>query len=191
MDKPSFPAKLEEPVGYDFVLQNWMPPYGKGQHEDVLITIRLNDSKKAGGPQASVEYAFTGQGNGVCGIPLHSIVSESQFQTPYEAPENGYENNPCLLTERLYPSGAGKPVQKSNIEGENFFFRIRTQYDDEGNVVSGLYGIILDKIQIIIWPKQNKIMGLYWLNPTPNDRNLEPARDERGQIIPYKEPLPQ
>jgi len=194
LDKPNFPEKFEMPVGYDLLLKDWMPPYGNGKIEDVIITLKRNEAKKAGNPAATVEYIFTGHGNGVCAIP--QIFAESILPTPHQAPENGYENNQRLYTESIIYAGPGSRTQQSNLEGNNFFFRIRTKYDDEGNIISAIYGIILDGVRIIRNPRKIQIISPYWLNPTPNNRNLEPARTEwslqtgGAGFIPYTGPMP-
>ena len=54
-------------------------------------------------------------------------------------------------------------------------FRIRTTRDENGNVTSSYYGKIYG--DIILKQGYGYVVGgtefLYYLNPTPNDRNLE------------------
>ena len=45
----------------------------------------------------------------------------------------------------------------------NYFFRVRTAKDHEGNIVSAHYGKIYGDF----------MQFTYYLNPTPNDRNIE------------------
>jgi hypothetical protein len=45
----------------------------------------------------------------------------------------------------------------------NFYFRVRTALDHQGNVVSAQYGKIYGDLA----------QFRYYLNPTPNDRNIE------------------
>ena len=45
----------------------------------------------------------------------------------------------------------------------NYYFRVRTQIDKDGNVMSALYGKLYSE-----FPKLH-----YYLNPNDNDRNVE------------------
>ena len=56
----------------------------------------------------------------------------------------------------------------------NYFIRVRTVLDDKGNIKSALHGKIHG--DIILAPmnsKTCKIIFDYYLNPTPNDQNVE------------------
>ena len=59
-------------------------------------------------------------------------------------------------------------------ENKCFCFRIRTKFDDKGNVVEGYYGKIYGDV-VMKWSYLgvSRVGFLYYLNPTPNDRNLE------------------
>ena len=50
-----------------------------------------------------------------------------------------------------------------NLPDRNYFFRVRTLLDEHGNVKSALYGKIYGDF----------MQFAYYLNPTPNDRNVE------------------
>ena len=50
-----------------------------------------------------------------------------------------------------------------NNPNRNYFFRVRTVKNDEGNIVSAYYGKIYGDF----------MQFSYYLNPTPNDRNIE------------------
>lgn len=54
-------------------------------------------------------------------------------------------------------------------------FRVRTVLDDEGNIVSARYGKIYGPIEYGESDSGSggKIRFTYYLNPTPNDRNVE------------------
>ena len=48
-------------------------------------------------------------------------------------------------------------------EYRNYYFRVRTKLDENGNVVSARYGKIYGDF----------MQFSYYFNPTPNDRNVE------------------
>jgi hypothetical protein len=52
----------------------------------------------------------------------------------------------------------------------NYFFRVRTILDKDGNIESALYGKIHGDFQL---DHHGNIGFTYYLNPTPNDRNVE------------------
>lgn len=57
---------------------------------------------------------------------------------------------------------------------KNYFFRVRTVLNKDGSVKSALYGKINGQISIQGAGRDTASLAfLYYLNPTPNDRNLE------------------
>ena len=67
----------------------------------------------------------------------------------------------------------------SNSKTANYYFRIRTVYNEQGEIESCYYGTIYRDIRFS--KKSNKYSFDYHLNPTPNDRNVE-----GGSIIKLK-----
>ncbi|MCW5550774.1 MAG: hypothetical protein KIS67_01275 [Verrucomicrobiae bacterium] len=57
----------------------------------------------------------------------------------------------------------GKPEQDNIDPSRNYYFRANTVLDENGNVKSALYGKIYGDF----------MQFRYYLNPTPNDRNVE------------------
>jgi hypothetical protein len=90
----------------------------------------------------------------------------SVFRLPRLAPEGGYETNFF----REYRVGAGA-VRNDEMQREdlNYLFRVRTKRDANGKLVSALYGKIEGRIEY----GDKWFSFFYFLNPTPNDRNLE------------------
>ena len=86
------------------------------------------------------------------------------------APETGYEPMRVCWAGRM-----SRTDYKDNFsEDRCYFFRIRTELDEFGKVKSAIYGKIYGDFKLV--GKKNGIKGvsfLYYLNPTPNDRNLE------------------
>ena len=77
----------------------------------------------------------------------------------------------------LLPSGRrlpGKFFELDEREDRNYFVRVRTVLDQQGKIVSALYGKIDGDIRFSpIRSKTCSLMFTYYLNPTPNDRNME------------------
>ncbi len=77
-------------------------------------------------------------------------------------------------------------IAKDFPENRNYFFRVRTQKDDKGEIVSALYGKIYGNISFSVDKSIGKLYGmLYYLNPDSNDRNLE--SDYKKNLFPNKQ----
>ncbi len=96
---------------------------------------------------------------------------------PHHAPVTGYkpeyvkhyENSPNIIQD----GGAGSDPEFET----NYFFRVRTELDKDGNVISGLYGKIHGEIRIgnfvRLYSDKPYISFNYYLNPNNNDTNIE------------------
>ena len=177
-----YPFTSDEPVGYDMLKGDWMPPWGSGETEDITIKAQKFESKGPYSPRSTLEVTFQREGNGVQGIPNQLIARESQFYFPYLAFTDGYEIQE-LVVQDTYKRSSRDMTKKSNFETDFFFFRIRTQKDENGNVVSALYGIIFDTTAVSGGNKWMEVKLPYRINKTPNDRNIELAKDEYGRFI--------
>ncbi len=70
--------------------------------------------------------------------PLYTDpLKGSALRLPRMAPENNYEKE---LVQHKYVRRQGRYLETRR--DENWFFRVRTEKDQEGNVVSALYGKI-------------------------------------------------
>lgn len=155
---------------YDLVKGDWLPPFGNGIHADISTVCWKEFTGREtfqvpGGFQAReyfrnhADIVFTGEGNGVLQVQRHPLAG-IKIRT---APERGYEPQ----VHRWIDS---TELAESADRSRNYAFRIRTSKDRDGNVKSALYGKIYGDIRV------NYLRGiafLYYLNPTPNDRNLE------------------
>ena len=155
---------------FDFVKGEWLPPYGNGSHADIsVVSWKEFTGKKTfqvpGGFETREYYrnhaniTFNGEGNGVCLVNRHSLAG-IKIRT---APGAGYERH---LYRWIDSTGLAKNTDKSR----NYALRIRTEKDKKGNITSAYYGKVYEDLRV------NYLRGiafLYYLNPTPNDRNLE------------------
>ena len=167
------------PMGFDLMAGDWVTPYGKGFHADMFFTIHrkiINERKY----DATLTVAFPNKGDGIV-ITLPEPNTGSEFRTSRTAAENGYE--PEL---DLHYSNTNSP---ESVFG--YFIRVQTILDESGNVKSALYGKISGNFRFYagtIAPHAG--MGFtYYLNPTPNDRNVEfdPAKNLIKNLKPLEE----
>ena len=163
----------------DMLKGEWLPPVGNGEHADVIFTRiprkDLGTGTNARGITAaayrdSMSVKFVGDDNGFVEV---ASLANSGLRIR-SAPENGYRHVYVCWKERTKNL---KLVSSFDAE-RNFAFRIRTKRDKNGRITSAYYGKIYGDICF------KKLIGvdveavaapsfLYYLNPTPLDRNLE------------------
>jgi hypothetical protein len=84
-------------------------------------------------------------------------------QTPSHQLELAHHQVQLLVIVILILRSPGKPIETNRDVHHNYYFRVRTKLDENGNVVSARYGKIYGDF----------MQFSYYLNPTPNDRNVE------------------
>ena len=163
----------------DLLKGAYLPPVGNGEYADVEFTRLPHDElgngtnfngRVAPAYRDSMMVRFLGEGNGLAEVPRPEKLAGLMIR---EASLNGY------LQEYFCWKGRMKDLRYSSHfkSDRNFVFRIRTLRDEKGQVKSAYYGKIYGDITF------KKLFGgttevaapsfLYYLNPTPNDRNLE------------------
>ena len=160
---------------YDFAKGDWLPPWGKGEFADIVFRRLPREDCGIGVNGRSqvrpsfrdvVTIDFSGKGNGMVETPVKS-ASELKIRTSAVSGFISHYEQAC---------GRGKDLQtfKTQNEAKCLCFRVRTKYDDKGNVIEAYYGKIYGDITIG-WSflGVSSVKFLYYLNPTPNDRNLE------------------
>jgi hypothetical protein len=155
--------KENGPLAFDLQAGDWVTPDGKGEHADIFFTLHrniINDREY----DATLTATFPNREDGIVVAPSESIAG-SAFKTSRTAIENGY--NPQLS---LHYTHLEHP---ESVFG--YFFRVRTVLDDNGNIKSALYGKISGNFRFYAGTRAPRAgMGFdYYLNPTPNDRNVE------------------
>ena len=165
--------EYDKPCGYDLMEGDWVAPYGKGKNADLVFAV---SNKLLGGKdrygrdhfEAKFSVGFSNQGDGVLEYPV--VEYNRGLRMPYQAPDVGYV--PSLSDERYSRPGEqpnyGSFDCKAMYE-QNYFIRVRTIQKD-GKIEYALYGKIQNRIE---WYDTRTLRFTYYLNPTPNDRNIE------------------
>ena len=171
------PLPTQTPISYDLFGGDWLPPYGNGEFPDIKFTISRTDlgiepCKVPGGIMTNeyyrydVDIKFLGDGNGLIEM---MPANKSQLKIR-NVPVEGYQSGRMCWRGYL-----AKGVHKDNYDRDRCYaFRTRTELDDEGNIKNAHYGKIYGDFRIC--ESREKVVDidfLYYLNPTPNDRNLE------------------
>ena len=173
-------VSLREPVGFDAVIGDWLPPYGKGKVVDFIfrsryqewgpreeigihgVTVTHRDFKYS----AAFSWTFANADDGIVEAPRHWPTSVLPVER--EAPVEGY-----LKEFRMEWHRPKRPSDFEKDEKRQHFFRIRTQRDREGKIVYALYGKLLREPLFGDLRFEDCQFFYYCLNLTPMDRNLE------------------
>jgi hypothetical protein len=160
--------EINKPIGFDLVEYDWVSPYGKGKQADFIFQaerrwVSRNDF------DCTIKLTFSNKGDGQIVAPASPFQGSSGPRMPVTAPLDGYMPE---IQNRLSNTPANG--WKDDSKDQNHFFRIRTMLDENGNVRSALYGKFYGNFSLDpINSKTTWILFTYYLNPTPNDRNLE------------------
>jgi hypothetical protein len=160
--------ELNKDLGFDFIVGDWIAPYGIGKNND--MTIKFEGYFKDGNNwQENLHFKFSNPGDGIQSyvIENYEVDRGSEFQMPRSAPLDSYTNPFELLRKREDGVISDNLKQKA---GQCFIFRIRSKVDAQGNIVEAMYGKIRSKI--VTHPREPYIKFTYYLNPDKT-RNLE------------------
>ena len=171
-----------ESFAYDLVKGDFMPPFGDGNIADIAFSCLspeyIGEGKNSRGkeaPRYKNAVVVTFQGDAENGI-LESPAPDAQaYCWIRSAPEGGYHR------EVSFSEATSSDLQRrEGLDSKKCYcFRIRTERDEGGKIKSSIYGKLYgDPIFILEgndrWKQKiGGISFLYYLNPTPNDRNLE------------------
>ncbi|HEY5745851.1 MAG TPA: hypothetical protein VIU12_07230 [Chryseolinea sp.] len=158
-----------QPVGYDLIASDWIVPQGKGSVSDLTFTLQRKFEHVNKPFEASLMITFANDGDGIqptIASPRHG----SELRLPHYAPEGGYDAKLIKSTSRPAVDQMIIPASKDTL---NYFFRVRTRKDGE-RMISAYYGKIDGDIDFDIINSDTALLFFtYYLNPNPNDRNME------------------
>lgn len=162
-------------IGFDLQKFDWVAPHGLGTVADLIFML---DSryKSFDDRSSTLTITFSNKFDGIQPFELDmggDFGVGSGFRTPRYAPENGYQNK--FVTKY---SSKSLPVYRTTYP--YFFFRVRSEVDNNGNFKRAIYGKLQGDLEAV--SSKNglaRIHFCYWLNPdyTTNmefdiDRNL-------------------
>jgi hypothetical protein len=196
-------------VRFDLMKGDWLPPYGKGEVADVEFrsTVKITDKER------KFRYA-TRRVEDVLFYDLGTVISmcsKEDALSTFEIEKNAgikirkaQEN--LVSSEIVNNRGMRKIINPkfrnewhceyySNFKESNCYqFRIRSKYDEKGDLKEAYYGKIYGDFEIEGDDKKGltRISFLYYLNPNPLDRNLE--WDMKNNLCPnpgsLSQPMP-
>ena len=156
------------PVGFDLVAADWVAPYGRGEVADFVF----ESNRKIVTPadfSGFLRLTFSNPTDDIASVRDAQDRGRSQLKLPREAPNTGYSR------EQVWSTNAGSRRRAEEKKESGYFFRVRSVVGNAGETVSALYGKLLGDVEFYIGTKAPKpgIGFTYYLNPTPNDRNVE------------------
>ena len=162
------PSLSGEGVGYDLMVGDWVSPYGKGEKGDFVFKIMRRRVPSWADFDALLSLKYSNEKDGVRKREC-AVECGSTFPWAYNASEDGYSGS--LQVSVGYTPGKG--YFETN-ESAACYFRIRTVTNEQGGVVSSRYGKMPEPIKFDVRDtKTGWLKFTYYLNPTPNDRNME------------------
>ena len=160
-------------LGFDLLIGDWVLPYGSGQTSDFSFSF----TKRISGPndfEGGLAISFTNTFDGILENKERSEVSV--FHLPRFAPNAGFQTNWCVHISEDAKTGChgDLDVFSGGNPGKSYFFRTRSKKDVNGNFLEANYGKMDGELRVIgVARPGSEIMFTYYLNPTPNDRNME------------------
>jgi hypothetical protein len=168
------PPVLNPPIGFDLMVGDWVGPNGKGINTDIIF--QGVDYRKSGADyEHTIKVSFPKSGDGIQSYTIPNSEAVSGLRSPHEAPLEGYQ--PELTKQRsAHPS---QPAKNDDDPNHVYIFRVRTVLDEQGNVKGALYGKIYGDF----------MQFAYYLNPTPNSRNIEfdPKQNMLSGLQPFEQ----
>jgi hypothetical protein len=166
--------RVKEEFSYDLLKAAWLPPIGNGEHADIIFK-RLprqvfgkvsNPYVTAHSYKDTIVARFDGDDNGI--VEMKSMPN-TMFMIR-TAPETGYGKSYKIW----HSIDDAYQHQESCAADRNLCFRIRAKKNEKGEIIEAYYGKIYGDIGTVA-DKKNLygVTFTYYLNPTPNDRNLE------------------
>lgn len=160
-----------QPVGFDLIAGDWVAPHGKGTTSDFFLQYKVEAEETIEtmyGPTKTADrkltVTFLNEGDGVVSA-LAPTRGRCSLRLSPTAPENGFSSN---IFKRVVKDLRG--IHSDIREDQNYYLRVRTKKDEKGNIISALYGKIHGDFR---FDEHRRVTFTYYLNPTPNDRNVE------------------
>lgn len=154
---------LNQDVGYDLEIGDWVAPHGKGKINDFIFNFK-SEVNAWNDYECSYALTFSNTSDGIQEYNPGKAI-QSEYRWPREAPLNDYKN---ILNK--FSSNVPQTPVKTNFKKNdeiNYIFRVRSRTDDKGNITEARYGKIDGEIEIY-WSKT--ISFTYYFNPNGSTR---------------------
>lgn len=172
--------QIGKELGWDLVESDWVAPVGNGKTTDLILKFEASRTDELN-HTASVRIKPGNPDDGF--VVLNELKApESLLKFPRTAPVDGYGVKDLNFTWE-FEKGILSRLPRDMPKG--YLFRLRTKKDENGKITSALYGKITKPFNFEGSSKGSGSLQVnfdYYLNPTPNDRNLE--YDQKNNLAP-------
>lgn len=144
---------------YDCEIGDWVTPYGKGKISDLIFKASaIRNANRYSDYHHELSVRFSRKYDGFVKFDQSKIP---ELKSPHQAPGNAviYKPSWTYFKKRT----ANTKVETNNEPDRGYFFRLRTEVDSDGNIISCYYAKAYGDVPD---------MKIYF-NSTPNDKNLE------------------
>ena len=140
---------LNQPIGFDLAIGDWVQPHGRGLTNDFIFegSRRLVDDMEYSG---TLTLTFPSPSDGLI---LMSLPGRDDFELRLAAmaPSEGYINHRTFeLGSRKSPETGYRDEHRSFSEADNYYFRVRSRTNGQGTVTSAWYGKIYRGIHYVV-----------------------------------------
>jgi hypothetical protein len=146
-------------VGFDFIEYDWIAPYGKGKHADLIFKTNVNYNNE-NDYNYTLTVTFPNKFDGIQ-LVKEDLRFGSQFKLPRIAPSSGYKSE--LIRSRV--KLPNESIKDDYMVDNNYIFRIRSE-EQNGKLIRAMYGKIQGDIRFSIKiTGKASILFKYYLNP--------------------------
>ena len=194
---PFRPYKIpveKKPIGFDFLVSDWVKPHGKGEVADILFCYEKefvdydlgNWSLEKLRYENRMKYERQGRHWDEDVFKEEVGIWDSRLEVSFPNKKEGLQQvegqfnvhsalrMPHLAPEHGYESGytEKKKTDPWDLARDDmgYFLRTRVKLDEDGEIESANYAKIYGEIEFL---PTGYVYFHYYFNPTPNDRNLE------------------
>jgi hypothetical protein len=164
--------KVSEPLGFDLMAGDWIPPYGDGKVPDFDVTY-LRDGE--GREYSNLELILSTR-DPFAGFVKIKSDNYSAFKSPHHADKNAVYEREIRFSFKKQPYGKGghRYVDGQMTADECIILRTRTRLDRDGRLAGAHYGKIYGPMYFgVARNAPGSVKMLHYFNPTENDTNLE------------------
>lgn len=152
--------------GFDLEVGDWVAPYGSGKISDIVFFLNIAKDNGTYNHDCTLEVFFSNEGDGIISVPK-PLYHGSELRLGYLAPVSGYEPS---LAKKAFADPETKQITVGFDPTQNYYLRIRTKLDENGNIEQANYAKFYGDIEF--WVDGN-MRFTYYFNSEVNDRNLE------------------
>lgn len=157
-------------VGFDLEVGDWVSPYGKGKVSDFIFNLTAR-FKSPFDSEAKYEMTFSNPLDGIQEFKADP-KDQSVFKYPYLAPQAGYLNEMSRFEFNKIDKHGDGAYKTDMQENREYFYRVRTKTDAQGNIISANYGYLTSELAVQRF-KGGRIKFTYYFNPDNKSRSLE------------------